>query len=176
MDTAPRRDDTETFAEFKDSFSYGDRNDLLFKFLKNLSAGDAADFLQRLLQLLGDAVDTDRLEPVVKHLFEGQVKAYLPKSGAPPFHWKYDHAPMARLRKPLAKARIALVTSSGHFVDGDDPSPFGIPGGVSLRLATRHPNDMGMHHNRSADRALQSSSGCRVASRSETPPAIPRSA
>jgi hypothetical protein len=33
----------ETFAEFKDSFSYGSRTDLAFKFLKRLSPEDAAD-------------------------------------------------------------------------------------------------------------------------------------
>ena len=28
--------------------------------------------------------------------------------------------------KPVAEMRLALITSSGHFVDGDDPQPFGI--------------------------------------------------
>jgi hypothetical protein len=38
----------------------------------------------------------------------------------------YDDAPFAPLRKPLADSRVGLMTSSGHFVAGDDPEPFGI--------------------------------------------------
>jgi hypothetical protein len=32
------------------------------------------------------------------------------------------------MRKPLAQSRLALISSSGHFVSGDDPEPFGVKG------------------------------------------------
>lgn len=35
----------ESFLQFKNSFSYGSRSDLSFKFLKNLSEADAARFI-----------------------------------------------------------------------------------------------------------------------------------
>ncbi|RMF92098.1 MAG: hypothetical protein D6736_04075, partial [Nitrospinota bacterium] len=34
--------------------------------------------------------------------------------------------PFTPLRKPITAARLALLTSSGHFVAGDDPQPFGV--------------------------------------------------
>jgi hypothetical protein len=39
----------ESFEGFKNSFSYGSRTDMNFKFLKNLSEEDAAQFFQDLL-------------------------------------------------------------------------------------------------------------------------------
>ena len=33
--------------------------------------------------------------------------------------------PFTVLEKPLSEVRLALMASSGHFVDGDDPNPFG---------------------------------------------------
>ena len=39
----------ETFAEIKNSFSYGKRSDMNFKFLKSLSEEDAGQFFQELL-------------------------------------------------------------------------------------------------------------------------------
>jgi len=38
--------DTESFAEFSNSFSYGSRNDLSFKFLKRLGTEEAAEFVR----------------------------------------------------------------------------------------------------------------------------------
>ena len=47
----------ETFEDFKNSFSYGSRSDLNFKFLKNLSDEDASHFLQEFLWKMGDALN-----------------------------------------------------------------------------------------------------------------------
>ena len=30
------------------------------------------------------------------------------------------------MSQPLSQARIGLLTTSGHFVEGDDPQPFGV--------------------------------------------------
>ena len=114
----------ETFGEFIDSFSYGSRSDLAFKFLKRLSAEEAAAFLQELLHRLGDAVDDGSAQSLVELAYEIQARAYTGPAGqqSPEF----QDAPFARLGRPLKEARLGLITSTGHFVDGDDPRPFGV--------------------------------------------------
>lgn len=112
---------SESFLDFKNSFSYGSRNDLNFKFLKGLSAEAAADFFQQLLWKLGDAYDSDDWSPVIEHVRAGQAANY-----AGPTRWAYDDGPRTPLAKPLSAAKIALITSTGHFVEGNDPKPFGV--------------------------------------------------
>ena len=53
----------ESFEEFKNSFSYGSRSDLSFKFLASLSDDVAAEFLQQLLLQVGEAYDTGDATP-----------------------------------------------------------------------------------------------------------------
>ena len=43
-----------------------------------------------------------------------------------PGSWTYEDAPFTPLAKPLAESRLALITSTGHFVVGEDPEPFGV--------------------------------------------------
>ena len=112
---------SETFVDFKNSFSYGSRTDLNFKFLKGLSEEAAADFFQQLLAKLGDAYDSDDWSPVIEQVRAGQSMNY-----AGPSRWTYEDAPRTALGKPLSAAKIALITSTGHFVEGDDPKPFGV--------------------------------------------------
>ena len=116
------RDQTaaETLAEFKDSFAYGSRNDLNFKFLKRLAPHAAAQCLQDTLAAIGQAMDDGDLQHVVGQVVKWQGKAY---EG----HGKYSYAegPFTQLPKPLAECRVALLTSTGHFVDGDDPVALG---------------------------------------------------
>ncbi len=116
-----------TFKEFKDSFAYGSRSDLSFKFLKNLGSDEAADFFQELLWEIGEAQDGGDLGRVLDSVLRWQVKAYAPRTGAKR-RWVYKDAPFARLAKPLAESRLGLLTSSGHFVSDDDPEPFGVAG------------------------------------------------
>ena len=112
---------SETLQAFKDSFSYGSRTDLNFKFLKALSEQDAAKYLQELLWKLGDSLDDGNLDRLVAHVFDGQVSAYSGEG-----YWKYDDGPFAPFGKPIANSRLALLTSSGHFVEGNDPEPFDV--------------------------------------------------
>jgi hypothetical protein len=111
----------ETFEEFKNSFNYGSRSDLNFKFLKNLSDEDASRFIQELLWKMGDALNDGDFSCVVEHFIETQAKVY---AGAGRF--TYDDSPFTPLRAPLTQLRLGLMSSSGHFVDGDDPKPFGV--------------------------------------------------
>jgi hypothetical protein len=111
----------ETFEEFKNSFSYGSRTDMNFKFLKSLSDVEAGEFFQELLWILGDASNDGEIDPVIRYIYQWQIKAYSGKS-----QWEYDDAPFTPLNKPLSESRIGLLTTSGHFVEGDDPEPFGV--------------------------------------------------
>ncbi len=113
--------EAESFSAFKDSFAYGSRSDLNFKFLKTLNDADAARFFQELLYRLSDTFDDSDLSRLWEHVFTTQACAY---AGAG--RWTYAEGPFTPLRKPLAASRVALLTSSGHFVDGDDPEPFGV--------------------------------------------------
>jgi hypothetical protein len=40
--------------------------------------------------------------------------------------WEYSDGPFATFRKPVADSRLALLTSSGRFVKGNDTEPFGV--------------------------------------------------
>jgi hypothetical protein len=111
----------ETFAQFINSFAYGSRTDLNFKYLAKLPPEESGRFLQELLRKLADAYDSDDFEPVVRHLYSWQVQGYQAVKG-----WTYEEGPFTPFSKPLSEARLGLLSSSGHFVAGDDPQPFGI--------------------------------------------------
>lgn len=112
--------ENETFSEFKNSFSYSSRSDLSFKFFKGLSDEEAADFIQGLFTKVVDAMDSGDWQPVAEHVIAGQKLSY-----NKPASFAYDDAPFTPLPKPLSQLKLGLLTSSGHFVAGDDPRPFG---------------------------------------------------
>jgi len=114
----------ESFEEFKNSFSYGSRADLNFKFLRSLSNEEAARFFQELLWKLGDSLDDGQFDRIVEHVRQWQARGY----GGTVRGWTYDEGPFTALRKPISESRLTLPTSSGHFVQGDDPQPFGVQG------------------------------------------------
>ncbi len=116
---------TESFAEFRTSFSYGTRSDLSFKFLKSLPDTEAAEFLRRLLEEIGESYDTGDIAAIIDLAIEAQIAGYLPDPDRPS-RWTYEDRPFTPLTKPLAECRAGLLTSSGHFADGDDPEPFGV--------------------------------------------------
>jgi len=122
----------ESFEEFKSSFAYGSRTDLGFKFIAGLPDRDAARFLQDLLWKLGDTFDDGQFERIVEHVYEWQVRAYAGEG-----KWVYADGPFTPLRKPLSKSRLALLSSSGHFVKGDDPQPFGVKDMTQEEAAAR---------------------------------------
>jgi len=112
----------ESFSDFKNSFSYGSRADLNFKFLKGLSDEEAGQFFQALLWKLGDAfVDGDYAQ-VLQHVKTWQAQVYNQGGG----RYTYEDAPFTPVAKPLSQSRLLLLTSSGHFIEGDDPKPLGV--------------------------------------------------
>jgi hypothetical protein len=114
----------ETLQQFKDSFSYGSRTDLTFKFLDRLDPAEAGELLRRILEETGALLDHADPNRLVDLVIGTQAEAYGRRAPADRYH--YDDAPFAVPTKPVAEARVALLTSSGHFAAGDDPCPFGV--------------------------------------------------
>lgn len=122
----------ESFESFKDSFSYGSRNDLFFKFIAGFTEDEAAQFLQDLLWKLGESFDDGDFSRIVDHAFEGQVRAY-----AGPSKWTYDEGPFTPLRKPISESRLVLIAAGGAFIEGEDPEPFGVKNMTQEEAADR---------------------------------------
>jgi D-proline reductase (dithiol) PrdB len=111
----------ETLESFKNSFSYGSRNDLNFKFLRGLPDDQAAKFFQELLWKLANAFDDGDYESLYQHVYEWQKRGYAGEG-----KWQYDQGPFTPIQKPISEHKLTLIASSGHFVAGDDPKPFGV--------------------------------------------------
>ena len=119
----PDHDPSESLESFRQSFSYGTRNDLNFKFFKMASDDDAASFLQELLHRLGDAYDTGDAGPLIEAAYEAQVAGYLPHPDSPAPKFAFDDGPFAPMTTAVENAKVGLLTTSGHFLAGDDPEP-----------------------------------------------------
>ena len=115
----------ESLEDFKNSFSYGDRNDLSFKFLKKLSPELAGEAIRQLMEAIGSSFDTGSVDELHNLVTKWQVRAYMPDPESPRTY-VYEDTPWSALMKPLSECRVGLLTSSGHFVAGDDPEPFGV--------------------------------------------------
>lgn len=129
----------ETFEEFKNSFFYGSRTDLSFKFFKSLSVEETAVFFQELLEKVIDTVDDGNVDRLIEHVVAGQVKGY-----NKPTNFVYDDGPFKQLAKPVSEMRIGLLTSTGHFLAGDDPEPFGVKN-MTQEEATQRISDFLKH-------------------------------
>jgi hypothetical protein len=114
-------DTPESFEAFKKSFYYGSRSDMNFKFLADMSDEEAGAFFQKLLWKMGDALNDGDFSRVTEHIIRAQARVY-----NQPGRFVYEDAPFCTLRAPLTQLRLGLMSSSGHFVEGDDPQPFGI--------------------------------------------------
>jgi len=110
----------ETFTAFKRSFFYGTRSNLNFKFIKHLTDAQADEFLQGLLQEIAGAYDAGNPDRIFSHVLKWQTAGYQDEK-----NFDYSEGPFVALPKPVKDATLALLTSSGHYVAGDDPQPFG---------------------------------------------------
>ena len=123
MDNAEGAEPDETIEQLRASFSYGSRSNLNVKFLRSLTDAEFGDFLEELFGSMTGAIDEDDASAPVDVLYRWQARAY----GSPDnLRYQYDDVPITPLSKPLAESKLALLTSSGHFVDGDDPMPLGV--------------------------------------------------
>ncbi len=119
---------SETIEQLRTSFFYGRRSDLNFKFARDLSDDEFGDFLSELFAATAELTDGGDPQAVIDVAYRWQVQAYAGHLGDPAdFPHRKSDTPLTPLTKPLNEARIMLLTSSGHFVDGDDPEPFGEP-------------------------------------------------
>ncbi len=128
----------ESFTAFKNSFHYGERSDPAFKWLERLPDEEAAEFFAELLTLIGDMLDSGDAEPITRRVYEWNVRGFSPEFDHEPFPWANDSAPFTPISKPVAESKIALFTSSGHFVAGHDPEPFGVKDMSQEEAARRH--------------------------------------
>ena len=112
----------KTLEEFRRSFSYRSRTDLLFKFLgaSGVSDEQAAEFFRGLLELLGEAFDTGDYGPVMDYCFRQQAEGYMPAEGSEPT-FQYETTPWTPLARPLSESRVAIISAGGLFVKGNDP-------------------------------------------------------
>lgn len=115
----------ESFEEFKNSFSYGSRSNLSFKFLKQLPTEEAGEFFHQLVDAISASYDNGNVQDIHNLVNEWQIRAYTPRKGDTRAY-VYEDGPFTPLKKPLSESRVALLTSSGHFVKGDDPMPLGV--------------------------------------------------
>lgn len=106
-----------SFEEFRQSFAYGSRADMQFKFLKRMSDTDAADALAAVLAAVGEVLDTRELDVLHDVVHRAQVEGYLPTE--PPT--APDDIPFTPLRAELSELRMALISAGGVFVVNDDP-------------------------------------------------------
>jgi len=113
--------DKELFEDFKNSFFYGSRTDLSFKFLKGLDVDEAGEFFSALLHEVGGLFDDLSTDQLLDLVYQWQVRAYQPRPGVKR-PYVYEDRPFQVLGKPLNETTLGLVTSSGHFM-GDDPPP-----------------------------------------------------
>jgi hypothetical protein len=123
-DDHAQRDD-ETLHQFGQSCFYGTRSNMDVKFLARLPGAEVGDFLGELLATVSGSLDDGDATPVADVVRRWQVRAYRPRPGEGS-RFAYDDGPFTRLAKPLSQCRVALISSSGHFVEGDDPEPFGV--------------------------------------------------
>jgi hypothetical protein len=65
----------ESLEDFKNSFFYGSRSDLAFKFLKNLPADEVGEFFRALLEKLGQTIDDGDADRLVQHAYVWQARA-----------------------------------------------------------------------------------------------------
>lgn len=107
-----------TFEEFRQSFYYGDRVDMQFKYLARISDREAADTIAALLRKLGEAFDTDDLDELRRLAFEAQVAAYTPPEPPEP---EVEEAPFTPLPGDLPDVGLAMISAGGVFVVDDDP-------------------------------------------------------
>ncbi len=113
--------DPASFEAFKKSFFYGSRSDMNFKFLAHLNDASVAEFIQGLFWMLGDAFNDGDFRRVVDHVFKWQQKGYENEA-----RYTYETGPFFKPKKGVSRSKIVLITSSGHFVKGDDPEPLGV--------------------------------------------------
>ena len=114
----------ESLDEFAQSLSYGKRSDLTFKFLPRFAGSDAGDALASVLREVGALFDTGDSADLIDLTIDLQAAGYRSRPLNERYH--YLDSPFTVPQQSVAESRVALLTSSGHHVVGDDPRPLGV--------------------------------------------------
>jgi len=125
----------ESLEEFAQSLSYGKRSDLSFKFLSRFDAAGVGDAVAAMLSEIGSLFDTGDPGALIDLAIELQRAGY--HSRPVNERYRYDDSAFTRLERPVAESKVALLTSSGHFVAGDDPQPLGIDSMTQVEAEAR---------------------------------------
>ncbi len=131
-------DTTESLEQFTHSFSYGKRGNHNFKFLSRHDGEAGGEVVRVLIDEIGTLIDTGDQGQLIDRYIAEQATAY--QSRRVNERYRYDDSPFLRPAKPVAESKVALLTSSGHFVEGDDPKPFGMEN-MTQEEATRRIDD-----------------------------------
>lgn len=112
---------SETVTELKNSFFYGSRNNLFFKYLggKNISENEFTNFLENLLNVIVDDIDKDEFGELKQLIFNSQIKGYLPKRNNDKY--TYEDTPWTEFKKSLKESRLSLISAGGVFCTDNDP-------------------------------------------------------
>lgn len=128
----------ETIEELRRSFFYGSRSNLDFKYLKDLSDEEFGDFLSDLTGAVSNLMNTGDASGVIDATYRWQIQAYRGHLGDPAdFPHRYEDVPITAMTEPLSASRVALITSTGHFVEGDDPKPIGVESMTQVEAESR---------------------------------------
>ncbi len=111
----------ETVTELKNSFFYGSRNNLFFKYLggKNISENEFTVFLEKLLNVIVDDIDKDEFSELKELIFNSQIKGYLPKTNNDKY--TYEDTPWTEFGKSLKDSKLSLISAGGVFCTDNDP-------------------------------------------------------
>ena len=111
----------ETVTELKNSFFYGSRNNLFFKYLggKNISENEFTVFLEKLLNVIVDDIDKDEFSELKELIFNSQIKGYLPKTNKDKY--TYEDTPWTGFNKSLKESKLSLISAGGVFCTDNDP-------------------------------------------------------
>jgi hypothetical protein len=115
---------SETLDDFAVSLSYGARSDLSFKFMPRLQDGEIGDAVAGLLAEMGALLDSGDPAALIDRVIALQAEAYGRRAVSERYH--YESAPFSTLDHPMSESTVALLTSSGHYVAGEDPGPLGV--------------------------------------------------
>ena len=124
---------SETVTELKNSFFYGSRNNLFFKYLggKNISENEFTNFLENLLNVIVDDIDKDEFSELKQLIFNSQMEGYLPKTNNDKY--TYEDTPWTEFKKSLKESRLSLISAGGVFCTDNDPmEPKGMTQGDAI--------------------------------------------
>ena len=99
------------------------------KYIRFLDPDQVLAFFQGLFQTSVEAKDAGRLEKLSKYLEEWEDTAV---NNLLLGRYAYETGPWAPLTRPLSQCRVAIVTTGGVYMDGDEP--FDTKGDWSFRV------------------------------------------